>query len=127
MKTKDIIKNDYLTLADVKKIPNVISVWLLNGDGDYSFDSMLEDQTKSFANSITPHGPQAEVIKIEKAEWTRNSGDRKNDYDSEITVWVTAIVDLGNNRIVRLSYDLLDSLIMTYDTGCSGTIHEPLL
>lgn len=126
MTTKHIIKNDYLTIAQVKMIPAVVSEWLLNGDGDYSFDTMLDDQTKSFAYRLPMSGCSPEVLKIEKLEWTCNSKGRKNDYNSDITVWVTAIVDLGYNRIVRLSYDLLDSLIMTDETGCSGSIHQPL-
>lgn len=124
MKTKNIVKPDYLKLGDLKKIPNVIKEWLLDGDGDYNFDNLLNDQTISFANRIKDSGP-VEVIKIEKCEWAYNYGGRKNEYDSDITVWVTAIVDLGYDRIVRLSFDLLDSLMMTYETGCSGSVHEP--
>jgi len=120
MKIRDIIKNDYLTLSQLKSIPKLITEWL-TFDDEYTFDAMLNDQTKMFANNCT-EAYAAEVIKIEKVEWVRNWQGRKNDYNSDITVWVTAIVDLGNDKIVRLSYDLLDSLIMTTETGCSGSV-----
>lgn len=120
MKLKDIIKNDYLTLAQLKTIPNLQKTWL-TFDNDFTFDMMLNDQTKMFANSLEDVN-RAEVIKIEKVEWVGNWSGRKNDYESDITVWVTAIVDLGNDKIVRLSYDLFDSLIMTSETGCSGYV-----
>lgn len=120
MKIRDIIKNDCLTIAQVKTIPKLITEWL-TFDEEYTFDVMLNDQTKMFANNCT-EAYAAEVIKIEKVEWVGNYRGRKNDYGSDITVWVTAIVDLGSDRIVRLSYDLFDSLIMTSETGCSGSI-----
>jgi hypothetical protein len=123
MKTKDIIKNDYLTIAQVKTIPNVINEWI-QCDADYTFDNLLDDQTKMYATHCTKSN-KPEVIKIERLEWTGNYNGRKNDYNSDITVWVTAIVDLGNDHIVRLSYDLLDSMIMTAETGCSGSVREP--
>lgn len=121
MKIKDIIKNDYLTLAQIKTIPELIKTWLAF-DEEFTFDIMLNDQTKMFADSLECVY-NSNVIKIEKVEWVGNYRGRKNDYSSDITVWVTAIVDIGNDKIVRLSYDLFDSLIMTSETGCSGLVH----
>lgn len=121
MKIRDIIKNDYLTIAQIKTIPNLIKEWL-TFDEDYTFDVMLNDQTKMFADNCT-EAYSTEVIKIEKVEWVGNWRGRKNDYGSDITVWVTAIVDLGRDKIVRLSYDLFDSLSMTAESGCSGSVH----
>jgi hypothetical protein len=123
MKIKDIIKNDQLTLGQLKSVSAIVAEWLVF-DSDYTLDVMLNDQTKSFADHCAG-AYKPEVIKIERLEWTGNYAGRKNDYHSDLTVWVTAIVDMGHNYIVRLSYDLLDSLMMTSDTGCSGHIWEP--
>lgn len=121
MTVKDIIKNDYLTIAQIKTIPTLINAWLTVDEGD-TLEHLIEQQTVMFVSTFDgTYG--AEVIKIEKLEWAGNYNGRKNDYDSDITVWVTAIVDLGNNKIVRLSYDLFDSMIMTSESGCSGLIY----
>jgi len=119
----DIIKSDYLTLGQVKTIPDLIKDWFTL-DPDEEFDHLLNQQIISFANHC-PNVHSPEVIKIEKLEWVGNWKGRVNDYGSDITVWVTAIVDCGSDRIVRLSFDLLDSMIMTFESGCSGLIHEP--
>lgn len=124
MKVKDITKSGCLTLAQVGTIPAVMNEWMMF-DKDYTLDVMLNEQTKMYAVQCTSGTYSPEVIKVEKLEWVGNWKGRKNDYRSDITVWVTAIVDLGSDRIVRLSYDLLDSLIMTTETGCSGHVHEP--
>ena len=122
-KTNEITISDYLTLAQVKTIPKLVEQWFVF-DEDYTFDDLLEQQTKMFAsNCANAYNP--EVIRIEKLEWVGNWRGRKNDYGSDITVWVTAIVDCGGDRIVRQSFDLLDSMSMTSDSGCSGSVHQP--
>jgi len=119
-KTKDIVRSENLTLAQLRTIPKLINEWLQT-DEEYTLNRLIIDQIVMFANNCT-EAYAAEVIKIEKLEWVGNWKGRKNDYSSDITVWVTAIVDLGQDKIVRLSFDLFDSMIMTTDTGCSGRI-----
>lgn len=119
MKTKDIIKNENLTIAQVKQIPSLIKSWL---SVDYTLEQLIVQQTKSFANSLQGVY-NADVIKIEKLEWDGNAQGRKNDYGSDITVWVTAIVDLGSDKIVRLGFDLFDSMLMACGTTCSGSVY----
>ena len=124
LKVKDIVVNEYLTVAQVKEIKSVINEWI-TCDNDYTFDNLLNDQTIMFAENCDDCICKPEVIKIEKLEWICNYQGRKNDYDSDITIWVTAIVDLGCDKIVRLSYDLLDSMLMDANSGCSGLIYQP--
>lgn len=123
MTIEDITKPDNMTLGQVKMIPEVVENWL-KFDEDYTFDTYLDDEIKMFArryaNACCP-----EVIKIERLEWAGNWQGRINDYNSDITVWVTAIVDCGNDRILRMSFDLLDCNMMSDETGCSGLVHEP--
>ena len=65
------------------------------------------------------------VIKIEKIEYAKNSQGRKNGYESYFTLWVTAIVELRENEIKRISFDLLDSLFIQCDEPmCSHHIHS---
>ena len=121
MKTKDIIKNENLTIAQAKQIPSLIKSWLSVDHCD-TLEQLIVQQTKSFANSLQGVY-NADVIKIEKLEWAGNAQGCKNDYDSDITVWVTAIVDLGSDKIVRLGFDLFDSMLMASGTTCSGSVY----
>ena len=121
LKTKNITINEYLTVAQVKTIPAVTKEWLMT-DEDYTLDNLINDQTIMFAKSLPESNYSPEVIKIEKLEWVGNWKGRKNNYNTDITVWVTAVVDLGRDKIVRLSYDLFDSMIMTSESGCSGVV-----
>ena len=121
LKTKNITINEYLTVAQVKTIPAVTKEWLMT-DEDYTLDNLINDQTIMFAKSLPESNYSPEVIKIEKLEWVGNWKGRKNNYNTDITVWVTAVVDLGRDKIVRLSYDLFDSMIMTSESGCSGIV-----
>lgn len=122
MKVRDIKKNDALTLGQVKQIPQIIKDWLLV-DKDYTLDMLINDQTIAYAYHCIPDSYDPAVIKTESLEWVANYGDRVNDYDSDLTVWVTAIVETKTNKIVRLGFDLFDSLIMC--GKCSGLVHEP--
>lgn len=70
IKIANIVKNEYLTIKDLKTIPSLINEWLVC-DEDYTLDNLIEDQTKIFSNSISKFN--TDVIKIEKLEWTKIS------------------------------------------------------
>lgn len=120
MTIKNIIKTEYLSISQVKKIPSIISNWL-TFDECYSLDKFIEAQTKAFAMC---HGfNSSSLIKIEQLEWACNSQGRKNVYDSDLTIWVTAIVELSPDEINRLSFDLFDSVMIDNNLKCSGSIY----
>ena len=86
-------------------------------------DNILEQDSGSMnGTGLAAAGQMETAIKIEKLEWAKNWGGRVNDYDSDITVWVTAIVEISHNKFARVGFDLLDCTMMSSDTGCSGNL-----
>ena len=114
------IKFEDLQMA--KKIQNGS---ITHGDAKAS----VKEQIKEISNYLTLQSFCHSVIKIEDAEVVYNKGYfNKYDYHNcQMTLWVTAIVELRENIFRRISFDLIDLIMRTNDKGwdcISHYIHE---
>ena len=122
MTIKNIITPGYFTLDEAAMLPDFTRNNIEGLIEEQSFDNLLKEQTreccKTFSNQFT------KIISIEKIEYAKNTQGKKNGYDSYFTLWVTAIVELSENEIKRISFDLLDSLQIQCDNPmCSHYVH----
>ena len=122
MEIKNIITPGYFTLDEVAMLPDFVRNNIEGLIEEQSFENLLKEQIKDCCKTFSEF---TQLIKIEKIEYAQNSQGRKNGYDSYFTLWVTAIVELRENEIRRISFDLLDSIFIHCDKPmCSHHIHS---
>jgi hypothetical protein len=110
----------YLTIEQANATKTVI-----NGSGWFNSAKEVESQARESAESFcfAKGFNGSKCLMVERLEWASNYGGRENDYDSPVTVWVTAIVEFETDVIKRIGFDLLDALMISYDDPkCSGLI-----
>lgn len=123
MEIKNIITPGYFTLDEAAMLPDFVRNNIESYIEEQSFENLLKEQTKDCCKIFSREFTQ--LIKIEKVEYAKNSQGKKNGYESYFTLWVTAIVELRENEIRRISFDLLDSLWIQCDKPmCSHHIHS---
>ena len=123
MEIKNIITPGYFTLDEAAMLPDFVRNNIEGLIEEQSFENLLKEQIKDCCKTFSREFTQ--LIKIEKIEYAKNSQGRKNGYESYFTLWVTAIVELRENEIKRISFDLLDSLFIQCDEPmCSHHIHS---
>lgn len=122
MEIKNIITPGYFTLDEAAMLPDFVRNNIEGLIEEQSFKNLLKEQTKDCCKTFSEF---TQLIKIEKVEYAKNSQGRKNGYESYFTLWVTAIVELRENEIKRISFDFLDSLFIQCDEPmCSHHIHS---
>ena len=122
MEIKNIITPGYFTLDEAAMLPDFLRNNIEGLIEEQSLENLLKEQIKDCCKTFSEF---TQLIKIEKVEYEKNSQGKKNGYDSYFTLWVTAIVELQENEIKRISFDLLDSLFIQCDEPmCSHHIHS---